>query len=172
MDTLVLSLHVLLAAILVGPQFLLFFAVIPSTWLIEDEGLRRSVTRVVTQRFGFLSGVSLAGLVLTGMYQLNSSLIDPDVRENMMDFRFGTIFVTKMTMLLVLIALIGIHGAVFGRRIRAASEAVERGEADPGALEAARRASMLFSMLILLTSVAMIFLGVALGNHMFSFEPR
>jgi hypothetical protein len=115
-----------------------------------------------------LSGIALVGLLITGIYQLNSSLIDPDVQENMMDYRFGTIFVTKMTLLLVLIALIGVHGAVFGRRIRAASEAVERGEGDAGALEAARRSSMVFSMLILGVSVAILLLGVALGNHTFS----
>ncbi len=171
MDTIVLGIHVLLAAIIVGPQFLLFLAVVPSTWLIEDEGLRRNVTRVVTQRFGMLSGIALAGLVITGIYQLNSSLLDPDVQENMMDYRFGTIFVTKMTLLVVLIMLIAVHGAVFGRRIRAASEAVERGEADTGALEAARRNSLVFSVLILGVSVTILFLGVALGNHNFSFEP-
>jgi len=89
----------------------------------------------------------------------------------MMDYRFGTIFVTKMALLVVLIILIAVHGAVFGRRIRAASEAVEHGEADTGALEAARRNSLVFSMLILAVSVTILFLGVALGNHNFSFEP-
>jgi hypothetical protein len=168
MDTLVLGLHVLFAAVIVGPQLLLFLAVVPSTWLIDDEGLRRNVTRVVTQRFGMLSVLALVGLVMTGVYQLNSSLIDPDVRENMMDYRFGTIFVTKMTLLVALIVLVAVHGMVFGRRIRAASEAVERGEADAGALEAARRASMVFSVLILGVSVVILFLGVALGNHTFS----
>ena len=168
MDTIALGLHVLFAAIIVGPQILLFLAVVPSTWLIDDEGLRRNVTRVVTQRFAMLSALALVGLVLTGVYQLNSSLIDEDVRENMMEYRFGTIFVTKMTLLVVLIVLVAVHGMVFGRRIRAASEAVERGEADLAPLESARRSSMVFSVLILAVSVAILFLGVALGNHTFS----
>jgi uncharacterized membrane protein len=164
---------VLLAAILVGPQFLLFYAVIPSTWLIEDEGVRRSVTQVVTRRFGMLSGISLLGLILTGLYQFGSDgIVPPGIRENMMDYRWGIIFTTKMTLLLVLIVLLAVHGIVFGRRIRAASEAVERGEGDPGALESARRASLLFSTLILLVSVAIMCLGVALGFTAYSEVPR
>ncbi len=173
MDTISLCLHVLFAAILVGPQVLLFYAVIPSTWLIEDEGLRRSVVQVVTRRFGVLSGISLVGLLITGLYQFYSTAIVPEgVREEMMDYRWGLIFSTKMTFLVILIALIGVHGMVFGKRIRLASEAVQRGEGDAGALEAVRRTSMLFSTLILLVSVALLFLGVTLGYAGYSEVPR
>lgn len=173
MDTLSLCLHVLFATILVGPQILLFYAVIPSTWLIEDEGLRRSVTMVVTRRFGVLSGISLIGLLLTGLYQFYAgNLVPTEIRENMMDYRWGLIFTTKMTLLVVLVALIGVHGAVFGKRIRLASEAVQRGELDPGQLEQARRNSLLFSTLIMLVSIAIVCLGVALGNGAFSEVPR
>ena len=172
MDTLSLCLHVLFATILVGPQILLFYAVIPSTWLIEDEGLRRSVTAVVTRRFGMLSGISLLGLLITGLYQFYAGDIVPEgVRDEMMDYRWGLIFSAKMTLLLVLVALIAVHGAVFGKRIRAASEAVARGEMEPGLLEAARRASLLFSTLIMLVSIALLCLVVALGNSAFSEVP-
>ncbi len=165
MDTFVIGIHVLLAAIFVGPQVLLFYAVIPSTWLITDERLRRQVTGVVTQRFGMLAGASIVGLIITGMYQLNSARVGPEIRDNMMSYGFGAIFLAKMVALLSLIVLIGVHGMVFGRRIRAASEAVERGDLDPSELEAARRASLLFSTLILLLSVAILFLGVALTGE-------
>jgi uncharacterized membrane protein len=165
MDTIVLGIHVLLAALLVGPQFLLFYAVVPSTWLITDERLRRSVTAVVTQRFGWMAGGSIVGLILTGMYQFNSELVGSDIRGDMMSYGFGPIFIAKMVALVALVVLIGVHGAVFGRRIRATSEAVERGEVEPDVLEAARRASLLFSTLILLVSVAILFLGVALTGE-------
>src|SRR3979409_1472900 len=99
MDTLSLCLHVLFATILVGPQILLFYAVIPSTWLIEDEGLRRSVTAVVTRRFGMLSGISLLGLLITGLYQFYAGDVVPaGVRDHMMDYRWGLIFSAKMTL--------------------------------------------------------------------------
>ena len=170
--SIVLGLHVLFAAVLVGGQALLFFAVVPSTWLIDDEGLRRRVTAVVTQRFALLAVVSIAGLVVTGLIQFYSDeLLPPAVRDEMMDFRFGPIFVTKMTLLVVLVAMIAVHGAVFGRRIRRISEAVQQGEAEQGDLERQRRNSLLFSTLILLVSIALIFLGAALGNDAFSHEP-
>lgn len=173
MDTLSLCLHVLFAAVLVGPQLLLAYAVIPSTWLIDDEGVRRSVTQVVTRRFAMLSGISLLGLLITGLYQFYSdNVVPPGVREEMMDFRWGLIFSTKMTMLVILVALIAVHGFVFGRRIRAASEALEQGLGDAADLERARRASFLFSTLILLVSVATLFLGVMLGYSGYSEVPR
>jgi hypothetical protein len=77
-----------------------------------------------------------------------------------------------MTLLVILVALIVVHGFVFGRRIRAASEAVERGDADAAALESARRTSFLFSTLILLVSIATLFLGVTLGYTVYSEVPR
>ena len=173
MDTISLGIHVLLAATLVGPQLLLFFAVVPSTWLIDDERLRRDVTRVVTRRFAMLSGISLVGLLITGLYQFYSDNIVPDgIREEMMDYRWGLIFSIKMTLFVILIVLTAVHGFVFGRRIQAASAAVERGEMDAGTLERARRNSMLFSSLILLVSVAIVFLGVALGFSPYSEVPR
>ena len=104
MDTIVLGIHVLLAALLVGPQFLLFYAVVPSTWLITDERLRRSVTAVVTQRFGWMAGGSIVGLILTGMYQFNSELVGSDIRGDMMSYGFGPIFIAKMV---ALVAQIG-----------------------------------------------------------------
>ena len=171
MDTISLALHVFFAAVLVGPQLLLFFAVVPATWLIDDERLRRSVTRVVTRRFGLLTVISLLGLLVTGLYQFYS-LVPEAIQDEMMDFRFGMVFVTKMTALTVLVGLIAVHGIVFGRRIRETSEAVERGEADAGRLEQLRRNSLVFSTIMLLVSIAILFMGVTLGHHEYSYQPR
>ena len=92
MSSIVLGLHILFAALLVGGQALLFYAVVPSTWLIDDEGLRRRVTAVVTRRFAAIAGVSIAGLVATGLVQFyRDEFVPPVVREGMMDFRFGPI---------------------------------------------------------------------------------
>ena len=162
----------LLAATLVGPQLLLFYAVVPSTWLIEDEALRRRVTMVVTRRFGTMTVVALVGLLVTGLYQFyNDAIVPQPVQDSMADYRWGLIFMTKMTLLVVLVALIGVHGAVFGRLVRRVSEAVERGEAAPAALEQARKASFLFSTMLLLVSIALLVLGATLGHHAYSLQP-
>ncbi len=172
MDTIMLGIHVLAAAVLVGPQVLLFYAVVPSTWLIEDESLRRSVLRVVTSRFATLTVVSLLLLLLTGLYLYTSDVfVPPDIRANMMSYRFGPVFTLKMIAIVVLVGLIGVHGMVFGRRVREASEALERGEGTQGALESARRSSLMFSAVLLLVSLAVLFMGVTLGNHAYSHEP-
>ena len=170
MNSIVLSLHVLFASMLVGPQILLFLAVVPATWLIPDERLRRDVTRVVTQRFGIMASFAIGGLVLTGLYQLNS-VVCVDVRDAMMDYRFGAVFAAKMATFLALLVAIGLHGMIYGRRIRLLSEAVERGEAEAGQLEQARRNSLMFSMVILLLSIAVLFMGATLGNHDYSCMP-
>ena len=133
MEHLLPGLHVLFAALLVGGQVLLFFAVVPSTWLIEDEGLRRRVTLVVARRFSMIVGISLVGLLLTGLAQFYTDVfVPPDIRESMADFHFGRVFVTKMTLFVVLLGLIATHGAIFGRRIAAISDAVQAGEMDAG----------------------------------------
>jgi hypothetical protein len=151
---------------------LLFYAVIPGTWLIEDEALRRSVTRVVTSRYATLTVISLGGLLLSGLYLYSSDVfVPPDVRTNMMSYRFGPVFTLKMIAVVLLVVLIGVHAMVFGRRVREASEALERGEGTQGALEAARRSSLMFSVLLLLLSIAVLFMGVTLGNHAYSHEP-
>lgn len=171
MDTVSLMFHVLFAAVLVGPQLLLTFAVMPSTWLIEDESLRRQVTVVVTRRFAAMSGVSLAGLLITGLYQFYS--VVPDIiQDEMMDFRFGLIFTTKMTLFTVLVVMIAFHAMYFGPRIRRISERLEAGEGEVWELEHLRQRSLMFSIAMVVVSVGVLFLGVSLGDHAYSYVER
>ncbi len=172
MEHLLPGFHVLFAALLVGGQVLLYFAVLPSTWLIEDEGLRRRVTLVVAHRFTWIVGISLVGLIVTGLAQFYTDIfVPPDVRENMTEFHFGRVFMVKMLFVTILIIMIAVHGAVFGQRIGRISDAVQAGEIDRGELEQARRTSLVFSSLMVLVSIALVFLGATLGNHAYSHDP-
>lgn len=171
MDTLSLILHVFFATILVGPMLLMALAVSPSTWLIEDEALRRAVTRVVTSRFAVMTVVALAGLLVTGLYQFYE-VVPEGVTDNLMDRRFGLVFMTKMTTVVLLIGLIVAHAMVIGPRVRRASEAVERGEAEPWVLEHQRRQSLLFSLLMTVVAIVVLALGVTLGHHEYSYVLR
>ena len=172
MEHLLPGFHVLFAALLVGGQVLLYFAVLPSTWLIEDEGLRRRVTLVVAHRFTWIVGISLVGLIVTGLAQFYTDIfVPPDVRENMTEFHFGRVFMVKMLFVTILIIMIAVHGAVFGQRIGRISDAVQAGEIDRGELEQARRTSLVFSSLMVLVSIALVFLGATLGNHAYSHNP-
>ena len=172
MEHLLPGFHVLFAALLVGGQVLLVFAVIPSTWLIEDEGLRRRVTLVVAHRFTWIVGISLVGLVVTGLAQFYTDIfVPPDIRENLTEYHFGRVFMVKMLFVTILIIMIAVHGAVFGQRIGRISDAVEAGELDPGDLEQARRTSLIFSTLMVIVSIVLIFLGASLGNHAYAHNP-
>ena len=172
MEHLLPGFHVLFAALLVGGQVLLAFAVIPSTWLIDDEGLRRRVTLVVAHRFTWIVGISLVGLIVTGLAQFYTDIfVPPDIRENMMEFHFGRVFMVKMLFVTILVIMIAVHGAVFGQRIARISDAVQAGEMDHGDLEQARRTSLVFSSIMVLVSIVLIFLGASLGNHAYSHNP-
>ncbi len=168
MNELSLIIHVSLAAVLVGPQLLMFLAVTPASWLIGDHELRTQVVRVIARRFAVLSVVALVGLLLTGLYQLYN--VTPDtVREEMTDYRFGIIFMIKMTLFVLLIAMIAFHAAVLARRMGRVTEELRAGRADPAELEGARRNSLLFSGLMVLVSFAILALGVLLGNMQYSY---
>ncbi|MFN8639621.1 MAG: hypothetical protein U0360_09240 [Dehalococcoidia bacterium] len=164
MAALSLVLHVLFASVLVGPQILMFYAVTPGSWLIEDDDLRVRVVRVVARRFAQLSVIALIGLLATGLFQYFSpSIVPPSIREDINAYRWGGIFMLKMTLFVVLIAMIAFHAIVLARRIGQVTEEVKAGRADRSALEAARRNSLLFSGLMILVSVAILALGVLLA---------
>ncbi|MEX2372446.1 MAG: hypothetical protein WD800_01460 [Dehalococcoidia bacterium] len=168
MDTISLIIHVTAAAILVGPQVVMFFAVIPATWFIEDEELKRNVTRTIAGRFGMLAGASIVVLLVTGLYQFYTA-VPEEIQGDMMAYRFGTIFIVKMTMVTVLLGLILAHTMIYSRRITRLSDAVLAGEAEPGDVEYARRQSFGFSVFLLLASVITLWLGVTLGHHDYSY---
>lgn len=184
MDTIALILHVTAAAILVGPQVLMFFAVVPATWLIEDdERLKRSVLRVVAGRFGMLAAGSIVVLLVTGLYQYYT-LVPLQIREAPNNYVFGAVFSTKMLMFTLLVGLIFVHTRLYSRKISALSDEVMALERDPSAagrelgrtraaeLEVARRKSFTFSTIILATSMFTMWLGVALGHESFSWALR
>jgi uncharacterized membrane protein len=165
-----LILHVSAAAILVGPQLVMFYAVIPSTWLVDDERLKRDILRVVATRFGMLAGISIVVLLVTGLYQY-FTLVPQAIREDLANYRYGTIFVWKMVSFTVLVALVLVHTLVFARRINRLSDALLAGEGDEYDLYQARMRSLLFSLLIIAASFITLWLGVALAHHPFSYVP-
>ncbi len=167
MDNISLILHVSAAVLFIGPQVILFLAVIPATWLIEDQRLRRDVTMVVTQRFAKLSAAALVLLLVTGLYQFYS-VVPTAVSDDMMSYRFGMLFMTKMTLFVIVVALVGVH-IVVGKRVGQLTEAAIAGEGEEFELDSARRRSFLLSALLMLVSFAVLAFGVMLGRGEFSY---
>lgn len=162
MDNISLILHVSAAALFIGPQVILFFAVVPATWLIEDEQLRRNVTLVVTQRFAKLTGFALILLLATGLYQFYS-VVPSVVSDDMMSYRFGALFMTKMILFTIVIALVALH-VVVGKRVGQLTEAVIAGKGDTFELDNARRRSFMLSAVLMLVSFLILAFGVMLGR--------
>ncbi|HJM74989.1 MAG TPA: hypothetical protein QGI71_03880 [Dehalococcoidia bacterium] len=175
MDNIALIIHSVAAAVLVGGMVLLFLAVTPATWLIDDATLRRAVTRVVTRRFAMLTGIALLALLVTGIYQFTSDTITPpDVQDDIANFRFGRVFMVKMVLVPLLVIVIAVHGMWFGPRIGRATDAVVESNNDADAvfqLESLRRTSLIFSFGMLILGLAIFGLGVTLGNHGYSHVP-
>ena len=148
---------------------LLFLAVVPSTWLIDDEQLRRAVTRVVTQRYGVIAGIALLTSLVTGLYQFYN--VTPEVvSEDISSYRFGWIFIAKMTLFTIFIGLIAVH-AVVGRRIGRLADAVAAGNAEAYLLENPRRISLMLTLVMMSVAIALLAFGVLLGRGEFSYIP-
>jgi len=180
MPTISLIIHVTAAAVLVGPQILMFFAVVPATWLIEDdEKLKRAVLKVVAGRFGMLAGVAIVTLLVTGLYQYYT-IVPEHVRAAPNDYMFGIIFSIKMLLFVTLIVLIYLHTFRYSKKIATLSDQVIALESDPSSarreegrriaddLERARQKSFGFSTFILLASLLTLWFGVALGHESFA----
>jgi|TARA_B110001454_G_scaffold210874_1_gene225888 uncharacterized membrane protein len=164
METISLILHVSAAAVLFGPQVLMFFALTPATWFIDDEELKGNVVSTVARRFGIMSAASILVLMATGVYQMQ--VFAP---SNLVETRWGSILVVKMIAFVVLMILLMIHTMYFSKKIRILSDEVINGDEDKvGDLDYLRRQSWLFSFLMLLVTTATLWLGIALGNHQFS----
>lgn len=172
MQTTSLIIHVIAAAILFGPQVLMFYAVTPATWMLSNEETRRGVVKVVAGRFGRLTVVALAVLLVTGLYQYYSIVPEP-IRADPQGYRFGPIFATKMGAFTTIIVLIVLHVFLFARKIARLSDAVIAGdEGQRPALETARSQSFLFSLILLIVTMGTLALGVALGDESFSYAQR
>lgn len=184
METISLAIHVTAAAVLIGPQVLMFLAVVPATWLIEDdEQLKRALLRVVARRYGMLAGVSIVVLLITGLYQY-FTIVPEHIRAAPNDYVFGAIFSLKMILFTLLIILIYIHTYRFSRSIGTLSDQVIALQADPSPmrreegraladeLERARQRSFSFSVLILGVSLLTLWFGVALGHESFAWAQR
>jgi uncharacterized membrane protein len=154
--------HMVAAAAFVGPQLLLFL-VVPALRVLEP-GARAQALRALTGRFGWLGGAAIVVLVLSGLSNLFQRMDDI---EDLLDpgRRYLWIFLTKMLLLALAVALTALHALVLGpRQLRAMEQGA--GEGQPW-----RRATMGVSALVLLLSLAILFAAALLANHRFSLQP-
>src|SRR3972149_180256 len=159
-------LHIVAVTVWLGPQFFMFLVTVPALRAIDDAEVRLRLMRIITQRFGWLAWAALGVIVLSGISNLFQEadefghLWDPD-------YRYFQVFSTKMAVVGVAVLLTAVHSFVIGpRQPRLHEEA--RGDS-PEALRL-RRLSVAVSSLVLLASIAAVFLAPLLANHDYSFE--
>lgn len=160
-------LHIVAVAVWLGPQFFMFLVTVPALRAIDDAETRVKVMRIVTKRFGWLAWAALGVIVLSGISNLFQEASDFDHIWDA-DYRYFQVFSTKMLVVGVAVALTAVHSFIIGpRQLRLHEEA--RGDS-PEALRL-RRLSVGLSTLVLLASIAAVFLAALLANHEYSFQP-
>lgn len=170
-----LWLHVLGIALFVGPQFFLAFAWVPASRQIEDLPSRARAMRTITRRFAYIGGAGLVLIIVAGTYLVatwRDFYSQPSAEElAFTDIRYGVIFIIKMTVLLVMLAIVGLHTFVAGPRSLELLEARARGEdVLDDDIRRARMLSMALSITGLVLTLAIMVMGVMLSTAEFSFK--
>ncbi len=149
----VVWLHIVAAALWVGPQVFLFVAFTPAMQRIADQRLRAEVTRVITRRFGALAAIAMVVLIVTGLVMVGEPLYDWSM---LVSTSFGQVLLLKGLLVLAVLVLTAYHAFALATRVSAAAA---RG--DPAAGMLGRR-SLLVNSANLALSLVVLWLGVLL----------
>ncbi len=165
--------HLLGVALFVGPQFFLAFAWVPASRGIEDLPTRVAAMRTITRRFGYVGGVGLLLIAFAGTGLLLSwrEYYLGGEGAGFFAYRFGVVFAAKMTVLVVMLVLLGMHTFFVGPALLQKLEAQARGEVvDEVVLRRVRRQSMALSITGLVLALVIMGLGASLSTYRFSIQ--
>ena len=163
--------HILGIALFVGPQFFLALAWVPVSRGIADQAPRVDLTAKLTKRFGWIGGAGLLITILAGSYLIadwRDYYTQPDV--GFTTIRYGVLFIIKMSLLMVMLAVVAGHTFVVGPKLveKLQDQLVRKATDDD--VRRARMASMAFSMVGLTLALAIMVLGVMMNTTNFSFR--
>ncbi|MCY3567958.1 MAG: CopD family protein [Chloroflexi bacterium] len=165
-------LHVIGVAIWLGGQIVTAACVIPALRSVGNRTIWLDVLEGFTRRFGRIGIAAMVVIVITG-----GAMVDPRLDQaenfgpNIYDARWGYIFVIKMALWAVMIALIGLHQFVFGpRQLELARETADTEEDTPEPRRV-RTITIALSIVGLLMTLLVAGAGAFLGNHNFSMLP-
>lgn len=165
--------HLLGIALFVGPQFFLAFAWPPASRLIGDARVRVRVMRTITRRFGYLGGAGLVLIIVAGTYLISTWRDYYGIEDTVgfTEIRYGVIFIIKMTLLLLLLAVTAAHAFIVGPKLTDLLEAQAEGDrVHDAAVRATRRQSMALSITGLVTALVMMVMGTMLATPAFSLQ--
>ena len=171
--SIILWVHLIFITVWIGSQVLTVFAVVPAVRRIENRDARLDVLRTFTRRFSVIAWGSLLIIVITGG-GLTGDRIDTikDGVDSIYDLRWGWIFSIKMTLVLVMAALVAVHSYVLGPRLMDLNQrAVDQIEGGDTRIRRLQVQSGIVAGLGLLTSLLVLGCGAFLANSSFSFLP-
>ncbi|HEY8491667.1 MAG TPA: CopD family protein [Dehalococcoidia bacterium] len=161
--------HLMAAAVWIGPQVLLPLAALPALRTLEPS-LRKRALAVLTARYGYASWAALAVLVVTGVgntFQVRSDTFGGDFGA-MFDARYGLILGIKLALVAATLLLTAWHAFVLGPRVLALVDAPPEDQARAAGL---RRLSVAVSTVNLAIGVVILYLVTLLQNGEFSLRP-
>lgn len=157
-QNLVLGIHLFSAVLFVGGSFFIWLVVEPASYAaVPDESARTVLMGRVARRFGRLVTPLLVVLVASGLY--NASWYLPH-GTGWLATTAGRLLAAKSVAVVVLIALVYVHGRYFGPRIVALARAGRTDE-----LKAVRRLSRKVAYANLGLMVLVLALAVLLQNY-------
>ncbi len=153
----ILWVHLFCAVLFVGGSFFMWLVVMPASHrLAKDESERTLIVGKIAKDFGRITNPILIILVLTGIYNATWYLPSFDYLFTFQSYGAIVLFV-KVVLVSVLIVLIYVHGAYYGRKIVRLAR-----EKDVEGLKAVRRKSRIISFANLALMMAILILAVML----------
>ena len=160
-------LHIVAVAVWLGPQIFMFLVTMPALRAIDDAETRVRVLRIIIYRFGWLAWAALGVIILSGISNLFQEANDFGHVWDA-DYRYFQVFSTKMLVVGIAVLLTAVHTFIVGPRQLRLHEEMRSDSAEALRL---RRVSTTISGIVLLASIAAVFLAALLANHDYSFAP-
>jgi copper resistance protein D len=153
----ILWVHLFSTVLFVGGSFFMWLVIMPSSHrLAKDESERTLIVGKIAKDFGRITNPILVVLVLSGIY--NATWYLPSFEDLFTFNSYGaTVLFVKVVLVAVLIVLIYVHGAYYGRKIVRLAR-----EKDVEGVKAVRRRSRIISFTNLAIMVAILILAVML----------
>lgn len=115
LDAIILFIHIFFAIIFVGGSFFIWLVVWPASYgLTDDEKERTRIVGRIAKRFALFTHISLAVLIVTGIYNATWYLRSP---SGLFDTTGGNILLAKVIVVGVDIVLIYANNLYHGKKI-------------------------------------------------------
>lgn len=149
LNTIVLFIHLFSAIFFVGGSFFMWFVVVPASHLItSEEPERTQIVGKIAKQFGRLTHPTLSVLIITGLYNASWYL---QSAARLFEYP-GTILLSKMMLVAVLLILVYVNNLYLGRRIVRVAR-----EGNMGKLKELRKRSKVLSVANLSLMLAILF---------------